>query len=323
MFMLLPWASVIVGLALLVWSADRFIYGSAGLARTMGISPLIVGMVIVGFGTSAPELVVSVIAAAQGSPGISMGNAIGSNLANTALILGAVALLKPFTVQRGVLKVEIPMVLGVSVAVYLMALDGWLTYRDGAMLAIGLIGFLSWMVYSAKRGEAPIVIEGDDIPNNVPTGKAAAWIIVGLLLLVVSSQALVWGATQIAAQFGVSDLVIGLTVVAIGTSLPELAASVAGIVKGENDIALGNILGSNLFNLLAIMQAPAWIAPGLVPDGMVERDLPVMVGITLLLLIFAWGFGSRQPRVNRLEGGVLISSYVAYTVYLIMTSTSA
>ena len=179
------------------------------------------------------------------------------------------------------------------------------------------------MVYSAKRGEAPIVIDGDDIPNNVPTGKAAAWIIVGLLLLVVSSQALVWGATQIAAQFGVSDLVIGLTVVAIGTSLPELAASVAGIVKGENDIALGNILGSNLFNLLAIMQAPAWIAPGLVPDGMVERDLPVMVGVTLLLLIFAWGFGSRQPRVNRLEGGVLISSYVAYTVYLIMTSTSA
>ena len=143
MFMLLPWASVIVGLALLVWSADRFIYGSAGLARTMGISPLIVGMVIVGFGTSAPELVVSVIAAFQGSPGISMGNAIGSNLANTALILGAVALLKPFTVQRGVLRVEIPMVLGVSVAVYLMALDGWLTYRDGAMLAIGLIGALS------------------------------------------------------------------------------------------------------------------------------------------------------------------------------------
>ncbi len=321
--MLLSWAAVIVGLAVLVWSADRFIYGSAGLARTMGISPLIVGMVIVGFGTSAPELVVSIIAAAQGSPGISMGNAIGSNLANTALILGAIALIKPFTVQRRVLKVEIPMVLGVSIAVYLMCLDGWLTYRDGAMLAVGLVGFLAWMLYSAKRGEAPIVIEDGEIPSNVPTGKASMWIAVGLVLLVASSQALVWGATQIAEQFGVSDLIIGLTVVAIGTSLPELAASLAGLMKGENDIALGNILGSNLFNLLAIMQAPAWIAPGMVPDGMVSRDLPVMIGVTLLLFTFAWAFGSRQPRVNRLEGGVLLSSYIAYTAYLIVTRTAS
>lgn len=321
--MLLSWTAVIVGLAILVWSADRFIYGSAGLARTLGISPLIVGMVIVGFGTSAPELVVSILASFQGSPGISMGNAIGSNLANTALILGAVALIKPFTVQRGVLKVEIPMVLGVSIAVYLMCLDGALTYRDGAMLAVGLVGFLSWMIYSAKRGEAPIVIDEADIPANVPTGKAALWIGVGLVLLVLSSQSLVWGATRIAEEFGVSDLIIGLTVVAIGTSLPELAASLAGIMKGENDIALGNILGSNLFNLLAIMQAPAWIAPGLVPDGMLARDLPVMIAITLLLLVFAWGFGKRQPRINRVEGTVLLSSYLAYTAYLIMTRTAS
>ena len=321
--MLLSWTAVIVGLAILVWSADRFIYGSAGLARTLGISPLIVGMVIVGFGTSAPELVVSILASFQGSPGISMGNAIGSNLANTALILGAVALIKPFTVQRGVLKVEIPMVLGVSIAVYLMCLDGALTYRDGAMLAVGLVGFLSWMIYSAKRGEAPIVIDEADIPANVPTGKTALWIGVGLVLLVLSSQSLVWGATRIAEEFGVSDLIIGLTVVAIGTSLPELAASLAGIMKGENDIALGNILGSNLFNLLAIMQAPAWIAPGLVPDGMLARDLPVMIAITLLLLVFAWGFGKRQPRINRVEGTVLLSSYLAYTAYLIMTRTAS
>jgi cation:H+ antiporter len=319
--MLLPWVAVIIGLALLVWSADRFIFGSAALARGFGISPLIVGMVIVGFGTSAPELVVSTLAAFQDSPGISMGNVIGSNLVNTGLILGAVALLKPFTVQRSVLRIEMPMVLAASVAVYLMALDGFLTYRDGLMLLLGFVGFLAWMLYSARRGEAPVVIDEAEIPRAVPTGRSVFWIIVGLVLLIASSQALVWGATRIAAQFGVSDLVIGLTVVAVGTSLPELAASVAGILKGENDIALGNILGSNLFNLLAILQAPAWIAPGAVPDGMVGRDLPAMIGVTLLLILFAWNFGRRQPRVNRVEGALLLFSYIGYTVYLIHTST--
>jgi len=319
--MLTSWAAVIVGLAVLVWSADRFIYGSAGLARTLGISPLIVGMVIVGFGTSAPELVVSVLAAAQGSPGLSMGNAIGSNLANTALILGAIALIRPFTVTRGVLRVELPMVLGVSIAVYLMCVDGFLTYRDGALLAVGLIGFLGWMLYSAKRGEAPVVIDEAEIPDSLPTGKAAFWIVIGLLMLVASSQALVWGASNIAEAFGVSDLIIGLTVVAIGTSLPELAASLAGLLKGENDIALGNILGSNLFNLLAIMQAPAWISPGAVPAEMITRDLPVMIGITLLLFLFAWNWRGRQPRINRIEGGALLSCYLGYTAYLIHTLT--
>lgn len=319
--MLLPWVAVIVGLALLVWSADRFIFGSAALARGFGISPLIVGMVIVGFGTSAPELVVSTLAAFQGSPGISMGNVIGSNLANTGLILGTVALLKPFSVQRSVLRIEMPMVLVASVGVYLMVLDGFLTHRDGLMLLVGFIGFLAWMVYSARRGEAPTVVDEAELPPSLPTSRAVFWIVIGLVLLIGSSQALVWGATRIAAQFGVSDLVIGLTVVAVGTSLPELAASVAGIVKGENDIALGNILGSNLFNLLAILQAPAWIAPGAVPDGMVGRDLPAMIGVSLLLILFAWNWGRRQPRVNRFEGGLLLFSYVGYTAFLFHTST--
>lgn len=319
--MLLPWVAVIAGLALLVWSADRFIFGSAALARGFGISPLIVGMVIVGFGTSAPELVVSTLAAFQGSPGISMGNVIGSNIVNTGLILGAVALLKPFTVQRSVLRIEMPMVLAASGAVYLMALDGFLTYRDGLMLLTGFVGFMAWMLYSARRGEAPVVVDEAEIPGAVPTARSVFWIVVGLVLLIASSQALVWGATRIAAQFGVSDLVIGLTVVAVGTSLPELAASVAGILKGENDIALGNILGSNLFNLLAILQAPAWIAPGAVPDGMVGRDLPAMIGVTLLLIVFAWNFGRRHPRVSRVDGGLLLFSYIGYTVYLIHTST--
>ncbi len=321
--MLLSWLAVAAGLALLVYSADRFIFGSAGLARTLGVSPLVIGMVIVGFGTSAPEMAVSALASAQGNPGISIGNAVGSNLANVALILGFCALLKPILVRHAVLRVEMPVVLGVSVAVLLMCLDGTLTYRDGALLGLGLIGFLGWMLVSARRGEAPIEPEGE-LPPPVPTFKAVAWILIGLVLLIASSQLLIWGAVNIARAFGISDLVVGLTVVAIGTSLPELAASLTGLIKGEDDIALGNILGSNLFNLLAILQAPAWIAPGPVPEGLLERDLPVMLTFTGLLFLFAlsWRRG-RPPRINRVEGGILLTCYIVYTFYLIQTTPTA
>ncbi len=321
--MLLSWLAVAAGLGLLVFAADRFIYGSAGLARTLGVSPLVIGMVIVGFGTSAPEMAVSALAAAQGNPGISIGNAVGSNLANVALIMGLCALIQPIVVQRAVLRVELPMVVAVSVAVLLMCLDGALTYRDGALLALGLAGFLGWMFISARRGEAPIE-HSDDMPPPVPTLKAAVWIVVGLVLLIGSSQLLIWGAVNIARAFGISDLVVGLTVVAIGTSLPELAASLAGLIKGEDDIALGNILGSNLFNLLAILQAPAWIAPGPVPDGLVGRDLPMMLGVIVMLFLFAFSWRrDRHPRINRVEGGILLTSYIAYTAYLIQTSPTA
>lgn len=317
--MLLSWLAVAAGLTLLVFAADRFIFGSAGLARSLGVSPLVIGMVIVGFGTSAPEMAVSALAAVQGNPGISIGNAIGSNLANTALILGFCALLRPVLVKHTVLKIELPMVLGVSVAVWLMCVDSALTYRDGAVLALGLVGFLGWMLISAQRGEAPIEIEGE-LPPAIPTVQAVIWIVVGLVLLIASSQLLIWGAVNIARAFGVSDLVVGLTVVAIGTSLPELAASVAGLLKGEDDIALGNILGSNLFNLLAILQAPAWLAPGPLPEGVLYRDLPMMIAITLAVLVFAWSARGRAPRINRVEGGILMVAYVGYTAYLIHTS---
>ncbi len=314
--MLLSWLAVAAGLALLVYSADRFIFGSAGLARTLGVSPLVIGMVIVGFGTSAPEMAVSALASAQGNPGISIGNAVGSNLANVALILGFCALLKPILVRHAVLRVEMPVVLGVSVAVLLMCLDGTLTYRDGALLGLGLIGFLGWMLVSARRGEAPIEPEGE-LPPPVPTFKAVAWILIGLVLLIASSQLLIWGAVNIARAFGISDLVVGLTVVAIGTSLPELAASVAAARKNEHDIAIGNVIGSNMFNLLGVMALPGVLSPGAIDIGVVNRDYPLMLAMTVLFFIVAC-LPKGNGRITRVEGGVLLAIYFAYTAYLLV-----
>lgn len=320
--MLLSFAAVISGLALLVWSADRFIFGSAGLARSAGISPLVIGMTIVGFGTSAPELFVSTLASLQDSPGIAIGNVIGSNLCNTALIVGLCALIRPVDVRSSILRRELPICLAATLGVLALCLDDRLDRTDAAVLALGFGGFMIWMLRAALSGKADaLAIELDaELPPPLPTGRALLWIVIGLVLLVASSQLLIWGAVQIARTLGVSDLVIGLTIVAIGTSLPELAASVAGLLKGEDDIAIGNILGSNLFNLLAILQAPAWIAPGAIPAGVLLRDLPAMVGVTLLLYVFAWGFHGRAPRINRWEGGALVTLYAAYTLILLHTS---
>jgi cation:H+ antiporter len=323
--MLLSLAAVIVGLTLLVWSADRFIFGSAGLARAAGISPLVIGMTIVGFGTSAPELFVSTLASLQDNPGIAIGNVIGSNLCNTALIVGLCALIRPIDVRSSILRRELPICLAATLGVLALCLDNQLTRGDATLLALGFGGFMIWMLRAALSGQADaLALELDtELPPPLPTGRALLWIVVGLVLLVASSQLLIWGAVQIARTLGVSDLVIGLTIVAIGTSLPELAASVAGLLKGEDDIAIGNILGSNLFNLLGILQAPAWIAPGTVPAGVLTRDLPAMVGVTVLLYLFAWGFRGRPPRINRWEGAVLMTIYLAYTLILIRTSSLA
>ena len=323
--MLLSAAAVVAGLILLVWSADRFIFGAAGLARAAGISPLVVGMVIIGFGTSMPEVAVSTLAALQDASGIAIGNAVGSNICNVALVIGISAIVRPIAVTSGVLRREIPITVAASVLLVLLVIDGALTRIDGAVLAAGFVAMLLWMLRTARtQGDDPLLVEQQaEMPPAIGSGRAIGWIAVGLPLLVGASQLLVWGAANIAREFGVSDLVIGLTIVAVGTSLPELAASITGLLKGENDLAVGNILGSNLFNILFILLAPAFIAPGPIPDPMLlTRDLPVMVGLMLMLWATAVGFRGAPPGIQRVEGGLLLTVYGGYTLILALTAST-
>ncbi len=318
--MLLSLAAIVAGLVLLVWSADRFIFGAAGIARSAGVSPLIVGMIIVGFGTSLPEVAVSTLSALQGSNGIAIGNVVGSNICNVALVIGIGALIRPIGVDHTVRKREIPMTVGASLLLGALILDGSLTRIDGVLLTAGFIAMLAWMLRVARTQSSALGAESAASETAVPTvstGRAALWIIIGLPLLIGASQLLVWGAVNIARDFGVSDLVIGLTIVAIGTSLPELAATVTGLLKGENDLAIGNILGSNLFNILFILLAPAMIAPGPLPDPqLLTRDVPVMIGVMLLLWAMAAGWTGQRGVIRRFDGGLLLSVYAAYTLVL-------
>ena len=324
--MLLPSVAVLVGLALLVWAADRFILGASGLARAAGISPLVVGMVIVGFGTSSPELAVSTLASLQGNSGIAIGNVVGSNICNIGLILGISALIKPVQVQSSILRKEMPVCLAIAVLLVLLVLDGDLDRYDGLVLMIGLLALITWMLRTARSGSAtdPLLVEQQqELPPAVPMGMAIFWIVLGLALLIGASQLLIWGAVLIAKGFGVADLVICLTIVSVGTSLPELAASITGLLKGEDDIAIGNILGSNMFNVLAILIAPALISPGLLPDPMLlTRDLPFMVGFTALLIAMAAGAFGHRNRISRLDGGLLLAGYGGYSLILLSGSAT-
>ncbi len=323
--MLLSVAAIVAGLVLLVWSADRFILGAASLARAAGISPLVVGMVVLGFGTSMPEVAVSTLAALQGSSGIAVGNAVGSNICNVALIIGISALVRPIAVTSSVLRKEIPITVGASVLLVLLVLDGALTRVDGVILAAGFVAMLVWMLRTARtQPDDPLLVEQQaEMPATIGTRGALMWIAIGLPLLIGASQLLVWGAVNIARDLGVSDLVIGLTIVAIGTSLPELAASITGLLKNENDLAIGNILGSNLFNILFILMAPAFIAPGAIPDPLLlTRDLPVMVGAMLILWGMAAGLRGAPLQIQRVDGGLLLTVYLGYTLILAVTAST-
>ncbi|MCG8016891.1 MAG: calcium/sodium antiporter [Candidatus Thiodiazotropha sp. 'RUGA'] len=315
--MLLYSLSILLGLVVLVWSADRFISGAAALADNLGVSPMLIGLTVVGFGTSAPEVLVSVMASLNGNPGLAIGNAVGSNIANIGLILGVTALVIPLSVHSSVLKREYPILLGVTVICILLMLDGELGLLDGGILLVLLVGVFGWMIYTAKTGEAdPIAGEYDaEIPHDVPTQKALMLLIGGLVLLLISSRVLVWGATNVAVALGVSDVVIGLTIVAIGTSLPELAASITSAMKGEDDIAIGNVIGSNLYNMLAVLSIPGLVVPGAFSPFVLTRDLPVMFGLTLFLFLMGYGFG-KPGRINRIEGLGLLLCFIGYQSWL-------
>jgi len=323
--MLYAIASIVLGLGLLVWSADRFVVGAAGLARNLGVPPLLIGLTVVGFGTSAPEILVSTMAALQGNPGLAIGNAIGSNIANIALILGMTALIAPLTVKSHVLRREYPILLAVSVGAYLLLRDGALDRIDGIVLLCALVVSMLLLVRIGMQRDNhdPLVDELEaEIPADMSTLGAIGWFVLGLALLIVSSRMLVWGAVEVALEFGVSDLVIGLTIVAIGTSLPELAASIMSALKKEHDLAIGNVIGSNIWNLLAVLGIPGLLAPGLLPAGAVERDMLVMLALTLALFIM--GRASKTHGViNRVEGGLLLACFIGYQGWLIYSIRAA
>jgi cation:H+ antiporter len=327
--MLMSWLAVLGGLIFLVWSAERFVHGAAGLARNLGVSPLIIGMTIMGFGTSAPEMLVSGMAASSGNPGMGIGNALGSNIANIALVLGATALIMPLTVGSGILRREFPVLFAVTLLAGVLMLDGELGNLDGAILLGSTALLIGWMIWLGKQ--APTVDEHavdslatefeSEIPTDLSTGQAVFWALLGLVALVLSSKLLVWGAVDIARDLGISDLVIGLTIIAIGTSLPELAASVMSALKGEDDMAVGNVIGSNMFNLLAVLALPGLIAPSVLDPAVLQRDFPVVVALTLVLFLVAYGFKG-PGRINRLEGGLLLAAFAAYMTWLGMTGLS-
>ena len=320
--MALAFIAVILGLAMLVWSADRFVEGSAATARHFGMPPLLIGMVVVGFGTSAPEMVVSALAAWQGKSGIALGNAYGSNITNIALILGVTALMSPIAVHSQVLRKELPILTVVTALAAWQLSDGVITRADAALLLAVLAGLMAWTIWQGLRQQNDALgseIEQELAVHAMPVRRAVFCLALGLILLIISSRILVWGAVEIAEGLGVSDLIIGLTVVAVGTSLPELASSIIAARRGEHDIALGNILGSNLFNTLAVVGVAAAIQPLSVGAEVLDRDMLVMAALTLSL--FAIGYGWRQPggRISRSKGGLLLAAYLAYTAYLINT----
>ncbi|MGD2074273.1 MAG: calcium/sodium antiporter [Gammaproteobacteria bacterium] len=315
-------SAIAAGFALLVWGADRFVMGAAGTARNLGVAPLIIGLTIVGFGTSAPEMLVSAMAAWQGNTGLAVGNAIGSNIANIALILGLTAVVVPLTVHSGAIRREFPVLIATTLIGYLLLSDAVLGFGDGLMLVFGLVVLLSWTVYMALTSRLPDPMAAEyeaEIPTDLSLGSSLLWLLVGLLVLLLSSRMLVWGAVGVAQYLGVSDLVIGLTIVALGTSLPELATSLAGAMKNEHDIVIGNVIGSNMFNLLGVLGIAAVIRPGPIEEVVLTRDFPVMGGLTVALLVMAYGFRT-FGRISRLEGVLLLATYIVYQTLLYFTA---
>ncbi len=320
--MLYPILALLCGLVLLVWSADRFVIGAAATAKNFGMSPMLIGLTIVSFGTSAPEILVSIMASTSGAGELAIGNALGSNIANIALVLGITALIAPLPVKSGVLKKELPLLLAVTLLAGILLFDLRLSLVDSVILLTALVLCLYLFGRFQKNADTSDELnaeEDEEIPE-LKTSTAIFWLIAGLTVLAASSRMLVWGASEIAYSMGVSELVVGLTIVAIGTSLPELAASVASALKNHHDIAIGNVVGSNIFNLVAVMAVPGLIAPIGMDLIVLQRDYAVMLGLTLTLMAFAlW---QKPPSISRLEGALLAFAYAAYLALLYTMTVS-
>ncbi|MBL1271350.1 MAG: calcium/sodium antiporter [Oceanospirillales bacterium] len=318
--------AIIAGLVLLVWSADKFVEGAAATAKHLGMPALLIGMVIIGFGTSAPELAVSAMAAADGNPGLALGNGYGSNITNIALIVGLTAVIAPIAVHSQVLRKELPLLVVLTLIAGAQLLDGELSRFDGWVLLGVFAVVMGWSIFQGMRGKADaMAVEANaQMTDELMAMKTAImWLVIGLILLVVSSRLLVWGAVTIAQSLGVSDLVIGLTIVAIGTSLPELASALAAVRKNEHDLILGNILGSGIFNTLAVVGLAAVIEPLSVDPEVLYRDWSLMLALTLGLLVMGFGLTGWRKVISRFDSSILLLVYVAYTGYLLSTVVAA
>jgi len=321
--MLIPIAQIIGGFILLVWGADRLVAGASATARNLGVSPLVIGLTIVALGTSAPELVVSAMASFQGNPGLAVGNAIGSNIANIGLILGLTALIYPLRVESEVLKREYPVLMLIMIGSFIMAADLEYARTEGWLMLTGLVALVIWMVrFGLRRGpQDPLAEEfAAEIPTDMPMRLAVMWLLIGLVILPLSSRFLVEGAVSIAQSLAVSDAVIGLTIVALGTSLPELAAALTSALRKEDDLAIGTVIGSNMFNILGVLGVAATISPVQIEEIMLKQDFPVMFLLTVLLFFMAYGI-SGPGRIGRKSGGLLLAIYGCYQVLVWITAT--
>jgi len=310
---------VIVGLLFLIWGADRFVHGAAATARNLGLPPLLIGLTIVALATSAPEILVSVVAALRGEPDLAIGNAIGSNIANVGLVLGVVALLRPVELKSATLRREMPALLAVSLLTVSLFLDSYLGRVDGLVLLAGLIIVMIWLIRLGLRSSAGDPLQADfdaEIPKHMSMRVAVFWLVVGIVTLLLGARWMVDGAIDIAKLLGVSEVVIGITMVALATSIPELAVSVVSAFRGEYGLAIGNIVGSNIFNLLAVIGVAAAIQPAVLPPSVLSLHIFVMVAFTLVLFAMTYEYEGRG-KITRVEGLALIAAYLSYQGYVV------
>jgi len=318
--MLGAYLEVIAGLILLIWGADRFVHGAAATARNMGIAPLMIGLTVVALATSAPEILVSVVASLRGQPGLAFGNAIGSNIVNVGLVLGCVAIIRPIKLKSATLRREMPALLAVTLLTVSLSLDQYLSRVDGLVMLTGLVIVMFWLVSVGTRSSAddPIKREFEaEIPSHVSTKMAIVWLIVGLGTLLVGAELLVDGSIEVARHFGVSEIVIGILLVSLGTSLPELAVSMVSALKGEYGLAIGNIVGSNIFNLLAVIGVAATISPAALEPSVLSLHIFVMVAFTLVLFAMTYDY-DRKSELSRIEGVALLLAFIAYDAYVVV-----
>jgi cation:H+ antiporter len=309
---------LVLGFVALIWSADKFLSGAAATAANMGVSKMMIGLTVVSVGTSAPEIVVASMAALDGNSLLAVGNAIGSNIANIGLVLGITAIITPLPFSANVLRKELPWLLGATFLAVILLFDRRLDFVDGIILLLGLT-YILWQLMASQSdpeySTEAISDELDDLPE-MTNRQSIIWLTVGLIVLLISAQVLVYAATNIATALGVSDLIIGLTIVAVGTSLPELAATVGSAIKGQPDIAIGNIVGSNILNILAVLAVPGLIHATDIDYAALWRDSGMMLALTLMLALFAYGLNSRAV-ITRFEGSVMIMAWIGYNLLLI------
>ena len=325
--MLIALGAVALGVVLLLLSADRFVDGAAAIARRFGMSPLLIGMIVIGFGSSMPEMLIAVLSSLEGSSDLALGNAFGSNITNIALILGLTALMSPIAVQSSLVSRELPLLTAITaITALLLVPDGFLSRTDGMILIVMFLVVMGWTIQlnrETETDELATLVESSEKGQLTPV-RAWVYLVGGPTLLILSSRMLVWGGTEIATGLGVSELIIGLTIVAIGTSLPELASSIAAVRKGQHALAIGNVIGSNMFNTSVVIGLSGSIAPSLIQMDLIRRDFPLLLLLTLTLFIMCYPWrGPGTGRINRREGAMLLATYLAYNAILFLRAAGS